>query len=104
MFQHKVEREAPGEDQVNGSPTKTLPTVSPGESPTKRRRGRPPSVTKMAGRRVGRPPGKQQDAGEDSSLDMGKQLTDLLDRKMREDGQQDGEVEGTREEEEVRCM
>ncbi|KAI0242761.1 hypothetical protein LSAT2_011149 [Lamellibrachia satsuma] len=98
---HKVEREAPGEDQVNGSPTKTLPTVSPGESPTKRRRGRPPSVTKVAGRRVGRPPGKQQDAGEDSSLDMGKQLTDLLDRKMREDGQQDGEVEGTREEEEV---
>ena len=48
-------------------------------------------------RRVGRPRGRQQGAGEGASLDLGQQLTDLLDQRKREDVP-DGDGEETREE------
>ena len=66
----------------------------------KRRRGRPPSVNKVPGRRVGRPSKKIHDAEEDSFPGIGELLTDLLERMIKEDGQhgKDGEGESDREE------
>ena len=70
----------------------------------KRRRGRPPSVNKVPGRRVGRPSKKLQDTTEDSSPGIGEQLTDLMERMIKEDSQHGKDGEGESGREEVRWM